>query len=132
MGERVRVRGRPPPRQPRHLAAAQILGSITMTRLLMDQARVLEAAGLSGAEVERWRAARPDYSALAAPSRETWERDRAAASEYWTLGEALLERLPPKPRRAEREQAAAETLQEALRDARTRFLRAYAEPVYAE
>jgi thioesterase DpgC len=103
-----------------------------MTRLVTGESRVLEAAGLPGAEVERWTAAQPGFPPVMATSRETWERDRAAATEYFALGEALLRRLPLKPRRGEREQQAAAVLQERLRDTRTSFLRAYAEPVYAE
>lgn len=95
------------------------------------QSDALIIAGLPREEVERWRAAHFD-----APRPEDAAPDAAAgyaqvAEHYCAQGEALLHRLPPRPRRDEREQAAAEALLAGLRDARTRFLRAYAEPIYA-
>jgi thioesterase DpgC len=93
---------------------------------------MLETAGLSKAEAEQWSATQPAFAAGTAATRGALAADRDAAARYYALGEALLRRLPAKPRRGEREQAAAEAIQAALRDTRTRFLRAYAEPVYAD
>src|SRR5207302_5984652 len=42
------------------------------------------------------------------------------------------QRLPARPARSEREQAAAEALQKHLRETRIRFLRRYAAQLYAE
>jgi thioesterase DpgC len=85
---------------------------------------ILEAAGLPEEEVAAWRAAAP---APAGP----FEADAAAASEFLTMGEELLRRLPPRARRSEREQVAAGAIAAALDGARDRFLRVHAEGVYA-
>jgi (3,5-dihydroxyphenyl)acetyl-CoA 1,2-dioxygenase len=61
----------------------------------------------------------------------SFEADSAAASEFLTQGEALLHRLPARPRRDEREQAAAQAIANALNAARERFLGAHVERVYA-
>jgi thioesterase DpgC len=81
--------------------------------------------------VARWAAAEPAFPASAAATADTLARDTRAATRYYALSEALLRRLPPKPARGTAEQAAAETLLDTLRGARARFLRVYAEPVYA-
>jgi thioesterase DpgC len=85
---------------------------------------ILEAAGLPEEGVAAWQSAAP------APSG-SFEADAAAASEFLLMGEELLRRLPPRPRRGEREQAAAGAIAAALDDARDRFLRVHVEGVYA-
>jgi len=85
---------------------------------------ILEAAGLPEEEVARWRAAAPAFSGA-------FEPDTAAAVEYLSLGEALLERLPERPRRSEREQAAVDAVAAELSVERERFLATHIERVYA-
>ena len=86
---------------------------------------MLEAVGLPREEAVAWQAAAPELS-------DSFEADSTAATEFLTQGEALLRRLPMRPRRTEREQAAASAIADALSTARTRFLRRHAEAVYAE
>jgi len=85
---------------------------------------ILEAGGLPEEEVAAWRAAAPVLTGA-------FEPDTAAAVEYLSLGEALLDRLPERPRRREREQAAAEAVAADLSVERERFLGAHVERVYA-
>jgi thioesterase DpgC len=85
----------------------------------------LEAVGLPGEEVAAWRAAAPMLTGA-------FEPDRAAAVAYLSLGAALLRRLPERPRRNEREQAAAEAVAAELSVERERFLGVHVERVYAE
>jgi (3,5-dihydroxyphenyl)acetyl-CoA 1,2-dioxygenase len=84
---------------------------------------VLEAAGLSGAEVEEWRAGRP-----AGPT--GFEAASAAACAHLTRGEELLGRLPGRRDRSEAEAKAAAVLGAALEAERARFLRGHADGVY--
>jgi thioesterase DpgC len=90
------------------------------------------AAGLAGENVQRWHAERPVFPAASTLASESMDGDRETASRYFEQGADLLRRLPAKPRRDPREQAAAEAIKDELRDARTRFLRVYVEQVYAE
>jgi thioesterase DpgC len=62
---------------------------------------------------------------------ESLAADSEAASRFLTAGEALLDRLPERPRRPPAAQAAAEALHRALRATRTAFLRRHAADVYA-
>src|SRR4051812_38732854 len=87
--------------------------------------RELEAAGLSGAEVEEWRACLPGDAASFAQAR----TDTCA---YLTRGEELRGRLPLRPQRNDAENHAAAALSAQLDEARTTFLRAHADDVYAE
>jgi thioesterase DpgC len=95
-----------------------------------DAKGILTAAGLPADEVARWAAAEPAFPAADAATTATLARDTAAAARYHALGAALLYHLPPKRARGAPAQAAAEHLLARLHDTRTRFLRAYAEPVY--
>src|SRR4051794_28499907 len=61
-----------------------------------------------------------------------FEDDARATTAHLVAGERLVARLPARPQRSEREQARAETILEALHDARDRFLHSHAERVYAE
>jgi enoyl-CoA hydratase/carnithine racemase len=85
---------------------------------------VLEAVGLPHEDIVAWQAAAPEPSG-------SFEADSTSASEFLTQGEALLHQLPIRPRRTEREQAAAGGIADALNAARERFLRAHVEAVYA-
>lgn len=71
-----------------------------------------------------------DEAAAPEPSG-SFEGDWSATREFLERGRALLERLPPRPRRGEREQAAATAVADALGAAREGFLRAHADTVYA-
>src|SRR5271165_6238959 len=86
-------------------------------------AECLAAAGLPGNELAGWLKEDPvttgDFSA-----------DCRKFSDYWARSTRLLRRLPGKPRRSDREQAAAGLLQERARDARVRFLRLHSDAVY--
>ncbi len=92
----------------------------------------LEAAGLPRADVAQWQVMEPRVPTPGSGTAEGLRADAPAASHFWHLGDELRRRLPPRPRRNEVEQAAAAHLLEAARAARVRFLRAYAEPIYAE
>ncbi len=85
---------------------------------------ILAAAGLPEEEIAAWQAAEPSGSDPFEPAAE-------AAIAFLTMGERLLRRLPPRARRAEREQGAASTIAAALDGARERFLRTHAEQAYA-
>src|SRR5437868_15386512 len=63
---------------------------------------------------------------------ESFEADKAAASRYLQVGEALIERLPARPQRSAREQTAVETLHRQLRATRLAFLRRDAPRPYGQ
>lgn len=92
-----------------------------------DLLPLLLAAGLPADAAAAWAEAVPRFSAEGALLAR--DRDRLAACAR--AGDALLARLPAKPRRSPAEGAAAEALKAALRLARTRFLRRHAAAVYA-
>ena len=103
------------------------------TAIRDELAAVLGAAGLPTDELQRWAAVEPPtFPPPAVASRDSLRGDAAAAGRFFQLGQNLLDRLPPRPRRSEREQAAAEGVHAALRSVRTRFLRSYAAHLYAE
>jgi thioesterase DpgC len=85
---------------------------------------VLEAAGLSTAEVGAWRASEPGQA-------DALEASATATCAHLVRGEDLLGRLPARPDRNEVEAQAAAVLTTALDHARSRFLRRHAESVYA-
>jgi len=60
-----------------------------------------------------------------------FEGDARAASRFFAAGQALIERLPPRPSRSPSEQAAAEALHAHLRATRRAFLRRHAAEVYS-
>jgi thioesterase DpgC len=93
---------------------------------------VLEAVGLPGAEIRRWVEAGMAAPAAQAGEPATLAAASQAASRYFGLGQDLLDRLPDRPNRDRREQEASQAIQGSLRSTRTGFLRAYAEPMYAE
>jgi (3,5-dihydroxyphenyl)acetyl-CoA 1,2-dioxygenase len=88
-----------------------------------DSGGLFAAVGLPAADIEAWRAGEPEASAF--------EPLSAATCSYLVRGEELLGRLPGRRDRNEAEAAAAAFLRTELDAARTRFLRAHAEDVYA-
>ena len=85
---------------------------------------MLEAAGLSPSEIADWLGSAP-------PDEGEFPAAAQAASGFLLRGEELLRRLPPRRDRNEAEAAAAAELSSALDVARSAFLRAHAEDVYA-
>jgi thioesterase DpgC len=88
-----------------------------------DLANRLLAAGLPRDDVSGWIGAEPGTPG-------DFSTDRHTFSDYWQRAKGLIRRLPHKPGRNEREQAAAGLVAENARAARTRFLRHHAETVY--
>jgi thioesterase DpgC len=86
-------------------------------------AEYLVTAGLPGDEVRGWLQGRPGATA-------DFSADRQKFSDYWAGSTRLLGRLPGKPRRSEREQAAAALLQDSARAARVEFLRRHGDAIY--
>ena len=83
----------------------------------------MRAAGLPDEEAREWSDALP-----AAPGE--YESDARRYGAFWRRSAALLRRLPPKPRRNEAEQAAAEALLTIARGSRESFLAAHVDEVY--
>ena len=94
-----------------------------MTAAESDATARLTAAGLAGDDVRAWLRAEPDRTT-------DFSADRSRYSSYWLIAGRLLGQLPPKPRRKPQEQAAAQLIQDAAREARVRFLRRHADEVY--
>lgn len=83
----------------------------------------LAAAGLANAETAPLSQGAPAISG-------DFEADRARFSAYWRLSRATLDRLPAKPKRDAKAQAAAAALHAAARTARTAFAEAHVETIY--
>jgi (3,5-dihydroxyphenyl)acetyl-CoA 1,2-dioxygenase len=94
------------------------------------QQGVLGGVGLPSDELERFAQSEPAFSA--GQSADALGPEALAASRFFVAGQGLLQRLPPRPRRSEREQAAAEALRQHLQATRIRFLRRHAAQLYAE
>jgi len=88
-----------------------------------DVRSALERAGFGGDAISAWSHDRPVQSGDLAT-------DSDRCGRFWRSTAMLLGRLPPRATRSAAEQAAAETLLGAGRDARERFLRSYAGAVY--
>ncbi|MEO8115769.1 MAG: enoyl-CoA hydratase/isomerase family protein [Phenylobacterium sp.] len=86
-------------------------------------AEPLSHAGLAASDVAAWAKAEPTGVAA-------YANDGRRYSQFWTLTQELLARLPEKPARNGGEAAAAKALLDAGRAARERFLAAHAEAVY--
>jgi thioesterase DpgC len=86
-------------------------------------AECLVAAGLPGDEVRGWLQEQPGETT-------DFPADRQRFSDYWARSTRLLGRLPGKPRRSEREQAAAALLLDSARAARVEFLRRHGDAIY--
>jgi len=95
------------------------------------QRDALAAVGLSRADLEHFSALEPQIAQPAAATPDLFAADSRAASRYFLAGQALIDRLPPRPRRSAAEQAAVETLLQHLREVRVRFLRSYVPLLYA-
>ena len=89
-----------------------------------DPVGILEAVGLPPAEVDAWRASDPATTA-------DFEAASAATCAHLFHGEELLGRLPARRDRNEAEAEAAAFLNVTLDAARSRFLRAHIDAVYA-
>ena len=85
---------------------------------------VLDAAGLSSAEIDAWRSSEPDPDA-------GFDAASAQTCKHLTRGEELLGRLPSRRDRNAAETEAAALLQAELDAARARFLRVHTDTVYA-
>jgi thioesterase DpgC len=83
----------------------------------------LRAAGLPDHEAQEWSGSFPAEGG-------EYESDARSHSAFWRRSGELLRRLPPKPRRNEKEQAGAEALLSLARVARESFLAAHVEQVY--
>src|ERR1700694_4886251 len=93
---------------------------------------LLEGAGLARADLDQLSRLEPNFPSALSTTPAEFDRDARAASRFFQTGQALLDRLPPRPQRSAREQAAAEALLTHLRQARIRFLRPYAALLYAD
>jgi (3,5-dihydroxyphenyl)acetyl-CoA 1,2-dioxygenase len=96
--------------------------AVTFARTI-DATDCLAAAGLPAADVDAWLRAEPGEAT-------DFAADRARFPAYWQISARLLGRLPQKPRRNAREDAAAALIQDKARDARVHFLRRHADTVY--
>jgi (3,5-dihydroxyphenyl)acetyl-CoA 1,2-dioxygenase len=96
--------------------------AVTFARTI-DATDCLAAAGLPAADVDAWLRTEPGEAT-------DFAADRARFSAYWQISARLLGRLPQKPRRNAREDAAAALIQDKARDARLRFLRRHADTIY--
>jgi (3,5-dihydroxyphenyl)acetyl-CoA 1,2-dioxygenase len=96
--------------------------AVTFARTI-DATDCLAAAGLPAADVDAWLRTEPGEAT-------DFAANRARFSAYWQISARLLGRLPQKPRRNAREDAAAALIQDKARDARLRFLRRHADTVY--
>jgi thioesterase DpgC len=83
----------------------------------------LTAAGLAAGDVREWQQAEPGETS-------DFPSDRDKFSSYWSRTARLLNQLPRKARRNERERSAAALLEERARAVRVRFLRRHGDAVY--
>src|SRR5579872_5090801 len=94
-----------------------------MTQAIESALAAMRAAGLPEQEARQWSAVLPAGTGA-------YEQDARDHGVYWRKSAALLQRLPPKPRRNEAEQRAAEALLSAARVSRESFLTAHVDEVY--
>ncbi|HEY3059701.1 MAG TPA: enoyl-CoA hydratase/isomerase family protein [Chloroflexota bacterium] len=87
---------------------------------------IASSVGWSADELERFASSVPTFT-----SAEQFEADGVAASRYFSAGQALLDRLPQRAARSEREQAAATAVHASLRSVRTGFMRHHGPAVYS-
>jgi (3,5-dihydroxyphenyl)acetyl-CoA 1,2-dioxygenase len=92
---------------------------------MLSAAMALLMAELPEGALATWRAAEPKATG-GLPD------DRRSYTEFWRLSQKLIEHLPKKPDRSERQGRAAEAIQRTAREARERFLRQHVESAYAE
>ncbi|HLX97485.1 MAG TPA: hypothetical protein VKR62_02220, partial [Roseiarcus sp.] len=94
-----------------------------MTSAMEPALASMRAAGLAEQEAQQWSAALPAGTGA-------YEQDARDHGAFWRRSAALLQALPPKPRRNEAEQGAAAALLSAGRAARESFLAAHVDEVY--
>ena len=94
-----------------------------MTSATESALALMRAAGLPDEEAREWSDAFPAATG-------EYESDARRYGAFWRRSAALLQRLPPKPRRNEAEQAAAEALLTVARGSRESFLAAHVDEVY--
>jgi thioesterase DpgC len=87
---------------------------------------VLVGAELSREDLDRVSDLEPAFQGS-----ENFAGDASAVSRFLLAGQALVDRLPARPKRSGTEQAAAEALIQYLRQVRVAFLRRYAGTLYA-
>src|SRR5258708_21133120 len=90
----------------------------------------LAGVGLPRDEVDRLLHLEPEFGPSTTVDGEGFARDSVAASRFFQAGQALLERLPTRPDRSPHEQAAADALNQYLRQVRIGFLRRHAGTLY--
>jgi thioesterase DpgC len=88
---------------------------------------VLGGVGLSRTDLDGLSDLEPMFR-----SSENFDGDASAVSRFLLAGQALVDRLPPRPSRSADEQAAADALIQYLRQVRIGFLRHYAGTLYAQ
>jgi (3,5-dihydroxyphenyl)acetyl-CoA 1,2-dioxygenase len=98
----------------------------------MLQNDVLAAVGLSNEDLQQFSELEPKFAPATAASPETFTADSLAASLFFLAGQSLLDRLPSRRERSEREQRVVDALMTHLREVRVRFLRGYAPLLYAQ
>jgi thioesterase DpgC len=86
-------------------------------------------AGMAPDNVSAWLALRPEFEPVSGDG-EHLQSANARLIEFSRATDALLQRLPPRPRREGQAIAAAAMLWSAIRDARAGFMRVYAEDAY--
>jgi (3,5-dihydroxyphenyl)acetyl-CoA 1,2-dioxygenase len=94
-----------------------------MTSATQSALASMRAAGLSEHDAQEWSAGRPVGTG-------DYESDAPRYSAFWRRSASLLHTLPPRPRRNEAEQAAADALSSVARASRESFLAAHVERVY--
>ena len=101
-----------------------------MAIALRDEA--LGGVGFSHDELDRLAGLEPEFGPGPATDRQTFERDTLAATRFFAVGRAMVERLPARPLRSADEQVAAEALIDYLRQIRVGWLRRHAGTLYAQ
>ena len=92
---------------------------------------VLGGVALSRADLDRLSDLEPNLGLPFERSAADFDADAAAVSRFLLAGQALVDRLPPRPARSVAELAAADALSQYLREVRTRFLRHHGATLYA-
>lgn len=91
---------------------------------------LLVAAGLAEVDVQGWAAAAPRGAGGDGATPLPFHAAAERTSDYLRRGEALLARLPARPRRTEREAAAADAIKAAQQTVRAAFLRTHVRAAY--
>src|SRR5438128_6877431 len=91
---------------------------------------VLEGAGLPREDLDHLARMEPQLAPPQSTDQEAFERDTLAVTGFFAAGRTIMERLPTRPLRSAGEQAAANALNEYLRQVRVGFLRRHAGTLY--